>query len=77
MAGKVTVDGRVARPATPLRLGAVVRLELDRRVMEFQVTELRERASQEQARNMYAIIRSERRDMDDLTGYSEVRPNGI
>ena len=62
LAGRVSVNGRVARPATPVRPGDLIRLDTEWRVLEVEVRELRERASAVEARQMYTVVSSQGRD---------------
>lgn len=62
LAGRVSVNGKVARPASPVRAGDLIRLDMEWRVLEVEVRELRERASAEEARQMYVVVSSQRRD---------------
>ncbi|MEW6547550.1 MAG: RNA-binding S4 domain-containing protein [Bacillota bacterium] len=62
LAGRVSINGRVSRPASPVRVGDHITLDMEWRVLEVEVRELRERASAEEARQMYAVVSSQRRD---------------
>lgn len=62
LGGRVFVNGRVAKPASPVRVGDRIGLDMEWRVLEVEVCELRERASAEEARNMYTVISIRRRD---------------
>lgn len=62
LAGRVSLNGRPAKPASAVRMGDIVRLDTGWRVIEVEVCELRERASAEEARSMYRLVSSERRE---------------
>lgn len=62
LAGRVSLNGRPARPASTVRVGDLLRLDTEWRVIEVEVRQLRERASTEEAREMYAVVSSERRE---------------
>lgn len=62
LAGRVSLNGRLARPASTVRVGDLIRLDTEWRVIEVEVRQLRERASTEEAREMYTVVSSERRE---------------
>lgn len=62
LAGRVSVNGKPARPATAVRPGDLIRLDTEWRVLEVRVLEVRERASAEEARRMYEVVSSQHRD---------------
>ncbi|MDI6893926.1 MAG: S4 domain-containing protein [Bacillota bacterium] len=62
LAGRVSVNGKTARPATAVRVGDLIRLDTEWRVVEVRVLEVRERASAEEARRMYEVVSSQHRD---------------
>jgi ribosomal 50S subunit-recycling heat shock protein len=62
LAGRVSVNGKTARPAAAVRVGDLIRLDTEWRVVEVRVLEVRERASAEEARRMYEVVSSQHRD---------------
>ncbi|HHY95829.1 MAG TPA: RNA-binding S4 domain-containing protein [Firmicutes bacterium] len=67
-AGKVHVNGKPGRPASMVRVGDKLELDFEWRVLNVEVAELRERASTQQARQMYTVTATRRRDQNELLG---------
>ena len=54
--GRVTVNGRTAKPSVQLKVGDVVEIAFGGGAMKFRVTEIAETSRKEQAEKMYEII---------------------
>ena len=54
--GRVTVNGRTAKPSVQLKVGDVVEIAFGGGAMEFRVAEIAETSRKEQAEKMYEII---------------------
>lgn len=53
--GRVLVNGRTAKPATPLRVGDILQLDLGRRCLEVEVLSLHPAPAD--PRSLYRIVR--------------------
>lgn len=54
--GRVTVNGRTAKPSVQLNVGDVVERDFGGGAMKFRVAEIAETSRKEQAEKMYEII---------------------
>ena len=54
--GRVTVNGRTAKPSVQLKVGDVVEIAFGGGAMKFRVAEIAETSRKEQAEKMYEII---------------------
>ena len=54
--GRVTVNGRTAKPSVQLKVGDVVEIAFGGGAMKFRVAEFAETSRKEQAEKMYEII---------------------
>ena len=54
--GRVTVNGRTAKPSVQLKVGDVVEIAFGGGAMKFRVAETAETSRKEQAEKMYEII---------------------
>lgn len=54
--GRVTVNGRTAKPSVQLKVGDVVEIAFGGGAMKFRVAEITETSRKEQAEKMYEII---------------------
>ena len=54
--GRVTVNGRTAKPSVQLKVGDVVEITFGGGAMKFRVAEIAETSRKEQAEKMYEII---------------------
>ena len=61
MAGRILVNGREAKPATPVKAGDVVEVRLGEKVLTVEVTALRSQASVTGAREMWRLISERQR----------------
>lgn len=55
-AGRVTVNGKVAKPGTKLKIGDIVSIMFGNGVVSFKVLSLPETVRREEAREMYELI---------------------
>ena len=55
-AGRVTVNGKVAKPGTKLKIGDIVSIMFGNGVVSFKVLSLPENVRREDAREMYELI---------------------
>ncbi|HZK44260.1 MAG TPA: RNA-binding S4 domain-containing protein [Syntrophomonadaceae bacterium] len=53
---RVLVNGRVAKPSTPVDIGDVITVKLGERTNSYEVLELREHIKATEAKNLYRII---------------------
>jgi ribosomal 50S subunit-recycling heat shock protein len=54
--GRVSLNGRAARPATPVRVGDRLRIELPRGPIEVEVLEVREHVPAKMAASLYRVV---------------------
>lgn len=54
--GRVTVNGKVAKPGTKLKIGDIVAIMFGNGVVSFKVLSLPETVRREEAREMYELI---------------------
>lgn len=59
-AGRVLVNGKVARASYDVKLGDKLELQLGNRIIEVEVLEINEYANRETACNLYRMIRDEK-----------------
>lgn len=64
-AGKILINGRVAKPSSEVREGDRLTLLFGRREVELQVLEIAETKRADQAAQMYKILREETVGSDD------------
>lgn len=55
-AGKITVNGKVVKPAYRLKVGDVVELDYVSGTVKFRVLELRETVKKDEASSLYEVI---------------------
>ena len=59
-AGRVLVNGKVARASYDVKLGDVLELQLGNRIIKVEVAEINEYANRETAANLYRLISEEK-----------------
>lgn len=64
-AGKILINGRVAKPSTDVRVGDKLTLLFGRREVELEVLEIADTKRADQAAGMYRILREENITPDD------------
>ena len=55
-AQKVKINGKAAKPSDPLRLGDIVSIQFGMKIVEFEVLELREGSTKDNAAQMYREV---------------------
>ena len=55
-AGRVTINGKVAKPSTEVNIGDVIEIRLGARLFTAEVVSVREFATKESADEMYRVI---------------------
>lgn len=53
---RLFINGRVAKPSSEINVGDIVKVVFGNRIITFEVLEIRQTASKEQAFGMYKII---------------------
>ena len=59
-AGRVLVNGKVARASYDVKLGDLLELQLGNRIVKVEVAEINEYANRETASNLYRLISEEK-----------------
>lgn len=59
-AGRVLVNGKVARASYDVKLGDLLELQLGNRIVKVEVAEINEYANRETAANLYRLISEEK-----------------
>lgn len=60
---RVKVNGKVAKPATQLKLGDIIEIEFGRSILTVQVKELRGHVLKNDSTMLYDIISEEKKDI--------------
>lgn len=60
---RVKVNGKVAKPATQLKLGDIIEIEFGRSILTVQVKELRDHVLKNDSTMLYDIISEEKKDI--------------
>ncbi len=55
-AGRVSVNGKVAKPGTEIKIGDILEIGFGPRQIRVEVLEIRESAPADQAKNLYRVI---------------------
>ncbi|HZK10269.1 MAG TPA: RNA-binding S4 domain-containing protein [Clostridia bacterium] len=55
-AGKVKINGKIAKPSERLELGDMLTIQFGRKIVEFEVLELRDSSTKDNAAQMYREV---------------------
>ncbi len=54
--GRISVNGRVVKPAQKIKVGDIVEIAFNSGTVKFEILDIRETVKKEQAENLYRII---------------------
>lgn len=55
-AGRVTINGRVAKPSSEVKVGDILEIGFGARMLRAEILELKETVKAEEAKNLYRIV---------------------
>lgn len=61
-AGKVTVNGKVARASYDISINDVIAIDMGRRVLQVKVLDVKEHVNKEEAPALYQVISDEKKE---------------
>ena len=55
-AGKVTINGKTAKPSSTIALGDIIEINFNSKIIKLKVEQVTEHSTKESAENMYSLL---------------------